>query len=213
MNAIFTKDSESFALCYSQLFYQGKTRVENPTNTRVSEYSSLCPEKSTKYCVHEFPHRTTEKMRLVFCHFSLRYILQTVVRQIRFDKFGLCKCCVVCSVGCGAGSVGFICFWVSWIRIRIHYQFRVRFRIRLHQSEVWFRIRLHFRGTDPDPYQNATDPPMFVNVFVYAIERYAIIFLPGSAGRRDVRRSTSRSNRLSSVVASGSTPPATMDTS
>jgi hypothetical protein len=29
-----------------------------------------------------------------------------------------------------------------------------------------------FRGTDPNPdqYQNATDTPMFVNVFVYAIE-------------------------------------------
>ncbi len=30
-------------------------KVENPTNTRVSEDLSLCPKNLTQYCVHEFP--------------------------------------------------------------------------------------------------------------------------------------------------------------
>jgi hypothetical protein len=36
---------------------------------------------------------------------------------------------------CGAGSVGSKCFWVSWIRIRIH-KSKVRFRILYQQAKI-----------------------------------------------------------------------------
>ncbi len=40
--------------------------------------------------------------------------------------------CVQC---CGSGSVGSVCFWASWIRIRIHYQ--------KHRSRSFYHLDHH----------------------------------------------------------------------
>ncbi len=38
----------------NSILYNGKTRVENQTNTRVWEDLSLCPETSTRNVIQEF---------------------------------------------------------------------------------------------------------------------------------------------------------------